>query len=37
MIANDEYGWCESCGEEIAEKRLEVDPSATVCVRCARR
>jgi len=37
LIADDEYGWCESCGEEIAEKRLEVDPSATVCVRCARR
>ncbi|MEM7121349.1 MAG: TraR/DksA family transcriptional regulator [Pseudomonadota bacterium] len=31
----DEYGYCISCGEEIAPKRLELDPAAAVCVRCA--
>lgn len=30
-----EYGWCEDCGEEIAPKRLELDPAATRCVSCA--
>lgn len=31
-----EYGECVECGEEIAEKRLEVDPAAAFCIRCAR-
>ena len=31
-----EYGDCLSCGEEIAEKRLRLDPAATQCVDCAR-
>jgi len=35
LIDDDEYGWCEICGEEIPEKRLEIDPSAAACVRCA--
>ncbi|WP_421726395.1 TraR/DksA family transcriptional regulator [Bauldia sp.] len=30
------YGECLRCGEEIAEKRLEIDPAATLCVACAR-
>lgn len=30
-----EYGYCEGCGEEIPAKRLEIDPAAAVCVRCA--
>ena len=32
----DEYGMCVQCGEDIAEKRLEIDPAVTHCVRCAR-
>lgn len=32
-----EYGICENCGEEIAAKRLEIDPAANLCVRCAGR
>lgn len=32
-----EYGYCEECGEEIAEKRLEIDPAASHCVRCAEK
>lgn len=30
-----EWGWCVTCGEEIAEKRLRHDPSVATCVRCA--
>ncbi len=37
LIDEGEYGWCASCGEEIAPARLEVDPAATLCVRCAQR
>jgi DnaK suppressor protein len=29
------YGSCLSCGEDIAEKRLEADPAATLCITCA--
>lgn len=35
-IAEGEYGYCEECGEEIADKRLSIDPMAERCVRCAR-
>ena len=31
-----EYGYCVDCGEDIAPRRLEVDPSAAFCIRCAR-
>ena len=34
-IENDEYGWCQDCGEEINEKRLEIDPATLYCIRCA--
>ena len=34
-VEDGEYGWCQTCGEEIAPKRLEVDPAAAVCVACA--
>ena len=34
-IDEGEYGYCAVCGEEIAAKRLQVDPVATLCVRCA--
>lgn len=30
-----EWGWCVTCGEEIAEARLRHDPSVTQCVGCA--
>jgi len=32
-----DYGWCEECGEPIAVARLEIDPAADYCVRCAER
>jgi len=34
-IDEHEYGYCQKCGEEIAEKRLVVDPAASFCVDCA--
>ena len=36
-IAEGEYGFCLECDEEIAEKRLEFDPAATLCIRCAHQ
>lgn len=29
------YGICQSCGDEIAKQRLEVQPAATHCIKCA--
>ena len=34
QIKQDEYGWCESCGDEIGVKRLEARPTATHCIDC---
>lgn len=34
-IENNIYGLCEDCEEEIAEKRLLVNPYFTTCVLCA--
>ena len=31
----DEYGFCEDCGEDIALKRLQLDPAALKCISCA--
>ena len=30
-----EWGYCGTCGEEIAQARLRHDPSVAVCVGCA--
>lgn len=29
-----EFGYCASCGEEIALRRLQIDPTTTRCVAC---
>ena len=34
-IDNDEYGFCDECGEPINPKRLEFDPTVTLCIGCA--
>ena len=34
-IEEGEWGYCLICGEEIAEKRLRHNPSASQCVGCA--
>ena len=31
-----DYGYCVTCGEDIAEKRLRVDPAIPTCVDCAK-
>lgn len=31
------YGYCLRCEEQIPEKRLEIDPCATLCIRCASK
>lgn len=31
-----EYGECESCGEEISEGRLMIDPAVRLCIHCAQ-
>lgn len=30
------FGYCDSCGEEIAARRLEHNPAITRCIDCAR-
>jgi DnaK suppressor protein len=32
-----DYGFCVECDEEISVKRLEIDPAATHCIKCAGR
>ena len=34
-IEADEFGYCVECGEEIAPKRLELNPAIARCVECA--
>lgn len=34
-IDEGEWGYCLSCGEEIAEARLHHDPSIPTCIKCA--
>ncbi len=36
-IQDGSYGYCEDCGEPVAEKRLEVLPFTRVCVDCQSR
>lgn len=36
-IDNDEYGYCQECEEPIAPKRLEFDPTVTLCIDCASK
>lgn len=35
-IESEEYGYCIFCDEEIAEKRLQFDPSLLTCIACAQ-
>ncbi|TPG41383.1 hypothetical protein EAH79_09950 [Sphingomonas koreensis] len=35
-IDADEYGYCLTCGDEIAEARLLNAPAVTQCIDCAR-
>ncbi|MDO2949262.1 TraR/DksA family transcriptional regulator [Aeromonas simiae] len=33
-IDEGDFGYCESCGDEIAEKRLQARPESRFCVEC---
>lgn len=33
-IDEDEFGYCEDCGEDIEHKRLEISPTTTRCMPC---
>ncbi|MGF1630959.1 MAG: TraR/DksA family transcriptional regulator [Kiloniellaceae bacterium] len=34
-IDEGDYGYCVACGEQIALRRLELDPTLPTCVNCA--
>ena len=34
-LEEGDFGYCMGCGEEIAAKRLELDPAVALCVDCA--
>jgi len=34
-LDDGEYGYCLECGEVIAEKRLQINPTASLCIICA--
>jgi DnaK suppressor protein len=36
-IEAGDFGYCTACGEPIARKRLELDPSVAICVECAAK
>ena len=36
-IERDDFGYCQSCEEPIDVKRLDFDPTATLCIDCAHQ
>ncbi len=34
-IGSGDYGICSACDDDIAVRRLEFDPTATLCIACA--
>lgn len=36
-IENNDYGYCSECDELINPKRLELTPTATLCIQCASK
>ncbi|MHA1597705.1 MAG: TraR/DksA family transcriptional regulator [Alphaproteobacteria bacterium] len=35
LIESGDYGYCQMCDEKIPAKRLNIDPTASVCIDCA--
>ncbi|MFQ3323744.1 MAG: DnaK suppressor protein [Pseudomonadales bacterium] len=33
-ISDDDYGWCEACGDAIGFERLSIQPEVIKCLRC---
>jgi DnaK suppressor protein len=36
-LESGDYGFCDECGEAISPQRLNIDPSATLCIGCANK
>ena len=36
-IESEVYGYCLKCDEEIAIRRLEIDPATPLCITCAEK
>ena len=36
-IGEDDYGWCDACGDLIDARRLEFDPTTVLCITCAQK
>ncbi len=36
-IETGDFGYCTNCDEEIAPKRLTLDPTVLTCIQCASR
>jgi DnaK suppressor protein len=36
-LESENYGFCEECGEEIAEKRLYFSPTVCCCIACSSK
>lgn len=34
-LSDGEFGYCDTCGDDIARKRLELNPAAMLCIGCA--
>lgn len=34
-LDDEDYGFCDDCGDAISAKRLELDPTARTCIDCA--
>lgn len=34
-IEEEEYGYCQGCGEPIDTRRLDFDPANALCIKCA--
>ncbi len=35
-LQEKEFGYCIKCGDEIALKRLELDPTVALCLNCSK-
>ena len=35
LMDEDEYGFCQSCGDPIDPRRLDLDPTLQLCINCA--
>ncbi len=36
-IAENEYGFCDHCGDDISPQRLNIAPEAALCLNCQKK